>query len=191
MNFNFNFNFYYGCSHGKTFQSKKMNKTAVVVTSDQSAAYDLLDHSILEKKLKHIGIKFSSVKMIMNFFNNRAQFTQVNTHNSPIIQNKPIGCYQGSVFSSLLFLIYTLDIIFVSHNIPHKNHYNYNKCNNPNIQGYVDDSFGIIVYSEVKIWKTVQNYILAINKYYSNNKLINNVSKSKIMFISNNKNIKN
>ena len=99
------------------FNLKKKNKSTVVVTSDQSSAYDFLDHIILEKKLKHIGIKFSSVDMIMNFLKNRSQFTQVNTHNSPTILNKPIGCYQVSVFSSTLFVILTLDIVYLSHKI--------------------------------------------------------------------------
>ena len=128
--------------------------------------------------------------MIMNFLSKRSQYTQVNSHNSPIIQNKPIGCYQGSVFSSLLFLIYTLDIVFVNHNISHKNHINYNRCNNPNIQSYVDDSFGIIVDTDINILRSINKYIININNYYTNNKLLNNVSKSNIMFITKNNNLK-
>ena len=129
--------------------------------------------------------------MIMNFLSKRSQYTQVNSHNSPIIQNKPIGCYQGSVFSSLLFLIYTLDIVFVNHNISHKNHINYNRCNNSNIQSYVDDSFGIIVDTYNKnILRSINNYIININNYQTNNKLLNHISKSNIMFITNNNNLK-
>ena len=161
----------------KLYNLKISNITAVIVTSDQSAAYDLLDHKILEKKLKHIGIKFSSVNMIMSFLNNRYQFTQINTHDSPTLLNKPVGCYQGSVFSSLLFLIYTLDIIYVSHNKPHNNHLHYNQCNNPNIMGYVDDSYGVITEPESVIWNRVKSYISSINKYYIDNRLINNISK--------------
>ena len=124
------------------------------------------------------------------FLKNRSQFTQVNTHNSPTILNKPIGCYQGSVFSSLLFLIFTLDIVYLSHKNIHNSHYSYNKCTNPNIHAYVDDAYGIIVDSEYKLWNSVKSYITLINKYYSDNKLINNSSKSKIMFISNNNKLK-
>ena len=42
-------------------------KIAALVTTDQTAAYDLINHSLLEKKLTHIGIKFESVKIIINF----------------------------------------------------------------------------------------------------------------------------
>ena len=124
--------------------------------------------------------------MIMSFLKDRCQFT----HNSPVLHNKPVGCYQGSVFSSLLFLIYTLDIIYVSHSKPHDNNLNYNRCNNPNIMGYVDDSYGVIVEPEAVIWNKIHSYILSINKYYTDNRLINNVSKSKLMFISNNNKLK-
>ena len=68
--------------HEQLSQLRSINKTAALVTSDQSAAFDLLNHNILCKKLNHVGIKFTSTDMIMIFLQGRSQLTEVNTHRS-------------------------------------------------------------------------------------------------------------
>ena len=52
-------------------QSLSNKKRAILITMDQSAAYDIVNHQILRKKLEHIGIKFSSTDLIMDYLTNR------------------------------------------------------------------------------------------------------------------------
>ena len=79
------------------------NNVGALVTSDMSTIYETVTNSILKEKLEHIGIKFNSVKLIMDFLNNRYQYTEVNSNVSDITKNKNIGVYQGSSLAGILF----------------------------------------------------------------------------------------
>ena len=96
------------------------NKYGALVTLDTSAAYDIVNHDILKKKLKNIVVKFSSVDLIMSFLSNQRQYTEVNANTSEIINNENIGVFQGSSLSGILYLIYNLDINLVTHSKKHK-----------------------------------------------------------------------
>ena len=52
---------------------KKNRKTGAIISLDQSAAFDLIPHCILEKKLKKIGISEKSTKMLMSDLKSRKQ----------------------------------------------------------------------------------------------------------------------
>ena len=51
---------------------------------------------------------------------------------------------KGSVISGLLYGIYVLDIHNQMHRINHPSHYEYINCPKPNINTFVDDTFGIL-----------------------------------------------
>ena len=72
----------------------------------------------------------------------------------------------------------------------HKDNFNEFKCKNVKIESYVGDAYGVVITEKNKIWQKTSEYITKINKYYINNKLINNVGKTNVMIISNDEALK-
>ena len=95
-----------------------------------------------------------------------------------------IGVFQGSTFSCLLYLIYTIDIHGTTHKFKHTSNLNIHKCNSPTIEAYIDDAFSIIKGTKDDIWIKIKKYTVQINEYYTNNGLINNIDKTNDMLIS-------
>ena len=63
-------------------------------------------------------------------------------------------------------------------------------CSQPKMEIYVNDAYSSVSGQDNTIWKNVSQYVHKLNEYYINNKLINNLQKTKIMLISNNEKTK-
>ena len=61
-------------------------KVGAIVTSDKTTAFELVNHDILENKLKHIEIKCGSVNLIMDYLTDRSQYVEINTNVSNVIK---------------------------------------------------------------------------------------------------------
>ena len=59
-----------------------------------------------------------------------------------------------------------------------------NKCNRDKIETYVDDTFGIVSTKPQNMWTKIREYVRNVENYYTNNQLINNISKTTVMIIS-------
>lgn len=86
------------------------NKNIVLgVFIDLKKAFDTVSHSLLIKKLKHIGVDGTALQMFQSYLTNRFQIVKINNAQST---KRPITCGipQGSITGPLLFLTYINNI---------------------------------------------------------------------------------
>ena len=97
-------------------------KMVGVFMIDQSAAFDLCDHSILIEKMKLLGIQGNSAFWMESYLQGRSQSTLVDGHLSAALQLPPCSVIQGGIGSGLLYVIYTNDLpdVIHSHPVDHK-----------------------------------------------------------------------
>ena len=78
-----------------------------------------------------------------------------------------------------------------AHNPQHKNITEYRNCPTSTETSYVDDLFSIVKSQpNTNLWVTIENFIVNMNRYYTNNKMKNNITKTKVMIISKENNLK-
>ena len=94
--------------------------------------------------MKHLNFDQNTINLMTSYLDKRKQATEINTHLSKILTLGPYSVAQGSVLSGVNFVIFSLDIHNISHNVIHNNDTEYNFCSNPNNTIYVDDTFSII-----------------------------------------------
>ena len=92
---------------------------SVALIMDQSLAYDLVDHHIIKKKLKSIGLDQHSLQLLDSYLQDQQQAVQVESFTSPLLHIGPRSVIQGSALSCILYIIFTLDLplIFTENSI--------------------------------------------------------------------------
>ena len=156
-------------------ESLSKRQVSLLLLIDFSKAFDMVEHTILLKKLEHYGIRGMALKWMESYLNGRKQYVTVSGHNSTT-RDMEHGVPQGSILGPLLFIIYINDIpetaIFAKFIL------------------YADDA-NIILTADTIDAISCQLAILIENlvKWVKSNGLALNLKKTKYMIFSQTKNI--
>ncbi len=148
--------------------NKKPREITLSVFCDLSKAFDVIDHTILLKKLKFYGIRGIVNDWFRDYLTNRYQYVEIENSKSTLL---PIDCGvpQGSILGPLLYLIYVNDIA---------------NSTNGTILSFADDTSLVLSNSNPYVLYNDAN--IAMNNLYQwfcANKLSLNASKTKYIVI--------
>ena len=162
----------------------EQGEDAIALIMDQSLAYDLVDHTILLQKMEAIGLDKHSMKLMQSYLENRTQSVQVETFTSPPLHAGPRSVIQGSALSCILYIIFTLDLplIFDSDSIQISHEESTDK---PKSLTYINDNFVLVTKnSDMNIQESLDDAMRRVSEYMSNNKLLLNPDKTKLMVLT-------
>ena len=137
---------------------------------DLSRAFDVMDHNILEIKLKHYGFRGTFLKFLMSFVRNRKYFVNINGMNSHT-RTVNIGVPQGSTLGPLLFLLYINDMKNCSSILQ--------------FTQFADDTTSTYSCKNLlDLQQTLEREILKVTHWLAANKLILNLTKTHCMLFT-------
>ena len=91
--------------HDMFLEAAENKKLSAVLLLDQSAAYDLLDHKILLKKLARYNFDENSINWFGSYLSKRSQSVQIEAKQSSTEDLGDHAAPQGSILGGLLFII--------------------------------------------------------------------------------------
>ena len=150
--------------------SLNKNQIALLLLIDFSKAFDMVEHSVLLKKLYHYGIRGNAYNWLKSYLDNREQYVSVNGANS--CKNKiTYGVPQGSILGPLLFVIYINDMP--------------NICNFAKFILYADDANIILTGKDLHdIENQLLNLTSTLLQWVNVNGLLLNLKKTNYMIFS-------
>ena len=155
-----------------------------VMMVDLSAAFDMVDQSILLQKLELFGLDVRAVAWLKSYLTERCQSVFVDGCLSPPM-DIVCGVPQGSILGSLLYILYTNDIPDIAHNHPVS-------CKEPSpychecggTVCYVDDSTYSLAESDPEaLSRGLTAQYKEISKYMAANKLVINADKTHLLVL--------
>lgn len=147
---------------------------AVLLLIDFSKAFDMVDHNILLHKLEHYGIRGNLLAWFKSYLIGRQQHVHVNGNDSEKLTLK-YSVPQGSILGPILFILYTNDL--------------------PNINKFArfiffaDDANIIVTGNNItEIKDKINELLISINSWVTTNGLKLNLTKTKYMVFTNQRN---
>ena len=149
-----------------------IKRFAAITSLDLSKAFDSISHKLILKKLRKLGIEENAVSWIGSSLTDRKQTTKFKNYKSHE-ETVSSGIPQGSILGPLLFLCYTNDI----HEVFGEEY---------KVAAYADD---MQIIAEAKtlpqLKEKIEKAILLAQKWYTQNYMKNNISKTEILVINN------
>lgn len=150
---------------------------AIGIYIDIMKAFDSVDHDKLIDKLESYGFRGSIKQLMKSYLAERYQSVYMSGRNSEM-KKISRGIIQGSVLGSTLFIIFINDIV------------NYNKSGHV-MSLYADDMSVLITDKSIEdVYKKTNEYVKELYEWMGNNDMRINVSKTKYMLFSKQKDSK-
>ena len=174
---------------------KEKHKHTLIMTTDLSAAFDTVDHSILIKKLKFYGLSTNASNLLESFLENRRTFVEIQGYRSEEIDSPPSSVIQGSILSGFLYTLYSIEIPLIPEimkkrqlietlmEIKIPSYYSVDHS----INQFVDDSSSVIAAeTEEELGNYTSDFLKVMDAFYNCNKLKLNAEKTKVMITKTN-----
>ena len=143
---------------------------STMVMVDIRKAFDLVDHILLLKKLRHYKLSAEAVNWFSSYLLNRKQKVVINNTESAT-ENIVCGGGQGSILGPLLFLLFINDLPLYTNNV--------------STDLYADDTTLFqIGESQVSIERSLQLALLNLSEWCKLNGMLLNTAKTKVMIIT-------
>lgn len=147
-------------------------KIVGTVAVDFRKAFDLVDHSLLLKKLTHYRCGDNFIALMKSYLNNRVQVVNINgkKSNTGIIT---CGVPQGSILGPLLFLIFINDLpLYLSDTVS-------------STDLYADDTTIYDMQADLKTLKAnLQKALIILHEWCKQNGMLLNTEKTKVMLVT-------
>ena len=153
-----------------------------VMMVDLSAAFDMVDHNIMLKKLELLGLDEMALNWMKSYLSGRSQSVYIDGCLSPPLSIE-CGVPQGSILGPLLYILFTNDIpdLVHSHGISHRNPACYcHECGGTVC--YVDDSTYSFAHQDPAVLsRTLSSQYQQISNYMVANRLVINDDKTHLV----------
>ena len=159
---------------------------SAVIMLDLSAAFDVVDHDILLKKLSLYGLDSTTVRWFESYLSGRSQRVFVEGSFSELLDLEA-GVPQGSVLGPLLYILFTNDLPETIHDHLGDGNSFYNvHCNScGGVCSFADDSTVTISRSDsAELVNLVDKKYKDIARYMNANKLVLNSDKTHLLLMA-------
>lgn len=145
--------------------------TTAALCLDLSKAFDMVNHQRLLAKMEKYGIRGVALTLMKNYLTNRTQRTISRSKDGEIKTSKlkqvESGVPQGSILGPLLYILYTNDLVQTTDN---------------DMVMFADDTTIVCEAEDGKECQlNLENDMKNINKWVSNNNLMLNLKKTKLL----------
>ena len=152
---------------------------------DLSAAFDIVDHSLLLQKLRLYGFDDNSVTWVSSYLTERKQTVYIEGKQSTIL-SVPTGVPQGSILGPLFYTLFTNELLELVHNHSANQGLYSLYCDSCGLMCcYADDSSFSVADSDIEVIsrKLTENYN-NVSNFMCSNKLKLNDEKTHLLLLA-------